>query len=69
MYLLCVNGDLCSVSSIYNWSENSSPKSEAKDGGIGRQFQSLSIVCLRGLQRGCRNLYFDFNLKNKTMVL
>jgi hypothetical protein len=37
-----------SVSSIYIWSENSSPKSEAKmaeiEELIGRQFQSLSIV-------------------------
>jgi hypothetical protein len=27
---------------MYIWSENSSPESEAKDGAIGRQFQTFS---------------------------
>jgi hypothetical protein len=50
------------------WSENSSPKREAKDGGIGCQFQSLSIVC--AVCKECAEIsFFDFDLKSNTMVL
>jgi hypothetical protein len=47
---------------MYTWSENSSSKSEAKHGAIGRQFQSISIVFSARsdtkLQRVYRNLVF-----------
>jgi hypothetical protein len=51
------------------WSENSSPKREAKDGDIGRQFQSLSIVFVCAVSKECTEIsFFDFDLKNNTMV-
>ena len=51
------------------WSENSSPKREAKDGDIGRQFQSLSIVFVCAVCKECTEIsFFDFDLKNNTMV-
>ena len=50
---------------IYIWSENSSPKSEAKDGTIGRLFQSLSNVFVCAVGKECAIIsYFDFDLKN-----
>jgi hypothetical protein len=58
-----------SVSFIYIWSENLSPKSEAKDGAIGRQFQFLSIVFVCAVCMACAEiLYLDFDLKNNTLV-
>jgi hypothetical protein len=50
------------VSSIFIWSENSSSKIEAKDGDIGRQFQSLSIVFVCAVCKECAEIsYFDFD--------
>ena len=40
-----------SKDSIHIWSRNSCPKSEAEDGGIWRQWQSLPIVSFRVLLR------------------
>jgi hypothetical protein len=52
------------------WSENSSPKSEAKDGAIGSQFQSLSIVFVCAVCKECAEIsYFDLDIKNNIMVL
>jgi hypothetical protein len=56
------------VSSTYNWSESSSPKSEAKDGAIGYQFQSLSVVFACAVRKECAEISY-FNFKEYYMVL
>jgi hypothetical protein len=43
---------------IYIFSENSSPKTEAKDGAIGRQFQSLSVAFICAVFKECAELRF-----------
>jgi hypothetical protein len=49
----------CEIFCVHISSENSSVKSKAKDGAIGRQFHSLSIVFV--CQEGAETSYFEID--------
>jgi hypothetical protein len=49
----------CEIFCVHISSENSSVKSKAKDGAIGRQFHFLSIVFV--CQEGAETSYFEID--------